>query len=94
MNNNPVKFFFKCSGKLLAVLLYPIDTNKDVAFQGISIISIVKGYNIGVIVMIQIFNIYLFEIFIGTEDVVQFIDFSTFFMNYIFYPLPDTFFAL
>lgn len=85
MCHHAVEFLLKGYLILMGILFYPINTDKDVGLQ-VVVFFIGKGNNVGIGVVIQVFYIYLKEIFITTENVVDTIDVFAFSECYFFQP--------
>jgi hypothetical protein len=72
--HNAAKFLRK--GHLIGfgVIGYAFGADKEIAFKSVGKIGIIEGDDIGIIVVIEVFDIDLPEVFIGAEDVGNFVN--------------------
>ena len=67
MNDYPVEFVLKLCSVLYSIISYCIYTYKKISGKTVTF-TVVKSYNIGEVVMLEIFLIHIKNIIVGTEN--------------------------
>jgi hypothetical protein len=73
MNHHPMKLCFERDIKLFSVLLYPVNTNENIAFYFSFGLGIIKSNNVSVSVMVEVFFVEAKQILIRAKNIVHFI---------------------
>ena len=88
VDDDPVKFGFISSSELFCIGANGIQTDEQVAGNPVSL-AVVECDDIGVIIVLQILEVYFQNLFVGAEDIGYFTYSLIICSGYGFYPCGD-----
>ena len=71
VNDHPQQFILKTYTQIRGILFYTIYANVDVGLQGLGVLSVGKGYNVGIIIVLQVLSVDFQKVIIRAENKIK-----------------------
>jgi hypothetical protein len=86
VDDDAVELFFEGAGELVGIFADAIDADEDVTFELAFNIRIVEGDDVGIGLVVEVFDVFGPEVFVRAEDEIYLVDGMLFLLGYALDP--------
>jgi hypothetical protein len=86
VDNDAVELLFEGSAEFAGIFADAVYADEDVAFELAFNIRIVEGDNVGICLVVEVFDVFGAEVFVGAEDEIYLVDGMLFLLGYALDP--------